>query len=258
MTLVTLINHQHQIYVSESCKLPKPWDFGLSYFQIKPKKKTTINGWIFLWNLLLRWDLLWNFQECWSLTTPAFLLHIGSICEYLWYSSEHIRNLTSCEALPLRTALAFGFEPRISWSIHEVSISLSCLRHLTLLRPKVGRGGCQNREFLEKRCWLLFWKFNTLYIGYIVHLKKHPMYPLVIKHGNGKSPWNGGFNRKLTDKWSIFHCHVWLIIGGYPIVWDKEFWSSFTSSCWLSGRGTTPTPGPKVRMNPWQNFLRPL
>ena len=26
----------------------------------------------------------------------------------------------------------------------------------------------------------------------------------------GKSLINGGFKRKLTDKWSIFHCHVWL------------------------------------------------
>ena len=30
------------------------------------------------------------------------------------------------------------------------------------------------------------------------------MYPLVMKHGNGKSPLNGGFNRKITDKWSVF------------------------------------------------------
>ena len=30
------------------------------------------------------------------------------------------------------------------------------------------------------------------------------MYPLVIKHGNGKSIANGGFNKKITDKQSIF------------------------------------------------------
>ena len=24
----------------------------------------------------------------------------------------------------------------------------------------------------------------------------------------GKSPMNGGFNRKITDEWSIFDCHV--------------------------------------------------
>ena len=34
--------------------------------------------------------------------------------------------------------------------------------------------------------------------------------PPVIKHGNGKSNVNGGLNGKLTDKWWIFHCHVWL------------------------------------------------
>ena len=35
-------------------------------------------------------------------------------------------------------------------------------------------------------------------------------YPLVIKHGNGQSPMDRGLNRKITYKWSIFHCHVWL------------------------------------------------
>ena len=29
-------------------------------------------------------------------------------------------------------------------------------------------------------------------------------YPLVIKHGNGESPMNGRFRRKITDKWSSF------------------------------------------------------
>ena len=36
------------------------------------------------------------------------------------------------------------------------------------------------------------------------------IYPLVIKHGNRKSPVNAGFDRTITDEWSIFHCHVWL------------------------------------------------
>ena len=30
------------------------------------------------------------------------------------------------------------------------------------------------------------------------------MYPLVIKHGKGKSPVNGCFNRTITLKWPIF------------------------------------------------------
>ena len=34
------------------------------------------------------------------------------------------------------------------------------------------------------------------------------VYPLAIKHGNGKSPMNGGFIKKINDKWPIFHCHV--------------------------------------------------
>ena len=35
-------------------------------------------------------------------------------------------------------------------------------------------------------------------------------YPLVVKHGNEKSPLGGGFTRKITDKWSVLHCHVWI------------------------------------------------
>ena len=31
----------------------------------------------------------------------------------------------------------------------------------------------------------------------------------------GKSPIYGGFYRKITDKWSIFHCHVWLPEGSH-------------------------------------------
>ena len=34
-----------------------------------------------------------------------------------------------------------------------------------------------------------------------------PKRPLGIKHGNGQFPMNGGVNRKITYKWSIFHCH---------------------------------------------------
>ena len=39
-------------------------------------------------------------------------------------------------------------------------------------------------------------------------------YPLVIKHGNGKFPMNGGFcEENHWFLWSILHCHVW-ITGG--------------------------------------------
>ena len=45
------------------------------------------------------------------------------------------------------------------------------------------------------------------------------VYPLAIKNGSGKSPMNGDFNANITQKWSTFHCHVWLpqgttILGG--------------------------------------------
>ena len=48
---------------------------------------------------------------------------------------------------------------------------------------------------------------------YCSQLKSEQQYPLVIKHGNGKSPMNGGLNRRITKKkWSkfsiaMFDCH---------------------------------------------------
>ena len=38
-------------------------------------------------------------------------------------------------------------------------------------------------------------------------LRNHP-YLLVIKHGWLENLMNGGFDRKIIDKWSIYHCHV--------------------------------------------------
>ena len=37
-----------------------------------------------------------------------------------------------------------------------------------------------------------------------LNLSTKSAYPLVIKHGNGKSPVNGSFNRQISYKWSIF------------------------------------------------------
>ena len=63
------------------------------------------------------------------------------------------------------------------------------------------------------------------------------MYPLVIKHGSGKSPTNGGSNRKITYQRSILNCHVWLPEGiqlwlkllclnwGIPSIDGSEWWS---------------------------------
>ena len=34
--------------------------------------------------------------------------------------------------------------------------------------------------------------------------------PTCIPSGNQTWQWKGSFNRKITDKCSIFHCHVWL------------------------------------------------
>ena len=50
------------------------------------------------------------------------------------------------------------------------------------------------------------------------------VYPWVIKHGNGTYPMNGGFIRKITDKWSVFHCHVWLPEGSPTLEPPKKWW----------------------------------
>ena len=39
-------------------------------------------------------------------------------------------------------------------------------------------------------------------------VNSYKMHASVIKHGNGKSPIDVGFNRKTMHKWWIFHCHV--------------------------------------------------
>ena len=40
-------------------------------------------------------------------------------------------------------------------------------------------------------------------------------YPLVIKHGNGEPPLNGGVHRKITGKWSICNCHDYRRVDGW-------------------------------------------
>ena len=63
-------------------------------------------------------------------------------------------------------------------------------------------------------------KFDEVWAKYLV-------YPPVIKHGNGKSAMNGGFDRNITYIFqrSIFHCHVWLPEGilFYPflVCWES-------------------------------------
>ena len=62
---------------------------------------------------------------------------------------------------------------------------------------------------------------------------------LVFKHGNGKSRINGGSNRKITYKWSIFHCHVWLPEGKRLIYgWAK----TMNTRTMTSGTCGTSTP----------------
>ena len=47
---------------------------------------------------------------------------------------------------------------------------------------------------------------------------KSAQYTLVSKHGNGTSSIHGGFSSNITNKWSIFHCPVWLPEGKPSII----------------------------------------
>ena len=38
--------------------------------------------------------------------------------------------------------------------------------------------------------------------------EKNDRHLLITKYGNGKTLLNGDFNRNITDKWTVFHCHV--------------------------------------------------
>ena len=64
----------------------------------------------------------------------------------------------------------------------------------------------------DYKWWLIIWDY-TFHLFLIDHLGK--VYHLATKHGDGKSPFNGGFNWKITDQWSIFHGHGWLPEGIY-------------------------------------------
>ena len=54
--------------------------------------------------------------------------------------------------------------------------------------------------------------------NWMIHLK----YPLVIKHGNGKSPINRAFTGKIVYKQGIFQCYVWLPKGNHCLF--SRFW----------------------------------
>ena len=56
---------------------------------------------------------------------------------------------------------------------------------------------------------LLFQKKTQMFRGHFPFTPSTDAeYRLVIKHGNGSSPTNGGFSTNITYKWFIFHCHV--------------------------------------------------
>ena len=52
--------------------------------------------------------------------------------------------------------------------------------------------------------------FTCISVYIYIHNWFYISYPVVIKHGNGESPKNGGFSWKITEKWSMFHCYVCL------------------------------------------------
>ena len=81
------------------------------------------------------------------------------------------------------------------------STGLKCAQQILSTTGPLGPWG-KLKKYLET--WDTTGTFWTLWINWI------NVYPLVIKHGTGKSAMNGGLNRKITNNWSIFHCHVWL------------------------------------------------
>ena len=50
----------------------------------------------------------------------------------------------------------------------------------------------------------------------------------------GKSSVNGSLNRKITDKCSIFHCHVWLPAGNVFFS-GESYWNAWFSGTRISG-----------------------
>ena len=54
------------------------------------------------------------------------------------------------------------------------------------------------------------WARSVTHMWKDTYTHVYNMYPLVIKHGNGKSPTHNSFNGIIVYEWWIFSCHVWL------------------------------------------------
>ena len=96
---------------------------------------------------------------------------------------------------------------RIEGGHHGAGRGLTRWRMLTQKMPENALG--------VKRWWRLWrgeqrFDFLSRWLSVKYLVLPFLKYPLVMKHGNGKSTMNGGFNRKNIDKWAILHCHVWL------------------------------------------------
>ena len=63
--------------------------------------------------------------------------------------------------------------------------------------------------------------------GRVLNPNRKSGYIPVNKHGNGRFLSNGGLIRKITDKWSIFPCHVWLPEGRQNGTAGEHCWLSW-------------------------------
>ena len=70
-------------------------------------------------------------------------------------------------------------------------------------------------EHLGKELGSPRWASHSFCRGRIHVFSLFHGYPLVIKHGNGKSSINEGLSRRIIRKQCIFHCCAWLLDGIY-------------------------------------------
>ena len=149
--------------------------------------------------------------------------------------------------------LLHGYWTWHSWFV-DLPIYERCWFSSSLFFPSISPDSC---------CFLLFsfhsynvgiWESSLQKYRYIMRDSPDPHFEMVfllyLPSGNQtwqwKIPMNGGFNRKITDQWSVFHYNVWL-----PDCDPHENLSSIAISWWSFTKRF-----PEVLIIHWPYFLR--
>ena len=165
--------------------------------------------------------------------TIISLLSLHVVSAYV-QSIIHRKNIQCARDFSFVLGLWPKMDPCIKGEMYQRAMVMGCFEFAATVWT-------QNRvlpEHLEKPvCVSRIWNWPNWHSS---------LYPAANKHGNGKSTMNGGFIWKITDTWSIFHYHVWLLEGkclkdplksrhstpGRVPLWVEQLAESGLAFCW--------------------------